>query len=685
VTVFLRVLKPSVEQKPLALRAAIRSVCASAPLSDDVPMFDLSPAAFRTIPGSPFAYWVSDAIASTFSRFGLFESNSRTAKHGAATLDDNRFLRLSFEAPLASRRWVPFAKGGRHSPFYSDIHLVLAWSRDGEEVKSFVEAKVGSASRTIQATEFYFRPGLTWPRRTNGLSFRAMPSGCIFADKGSAAFVVHDRSDDLLSLCAFMNSLPFGYIVAVQLARTELAQSYEVGIVQRTPVPEINADHMHALATAARRAWAIKRMLDSVNEISHAFLLPTGLNERITTLDRDAVSRELEAIQRQIDEIAFSLYGIGSEDRATIESSARRVSSSGAEAADASEQADDEDNEEDSSVGAAADTLMSWIVGVAFGRFDPRLATGERAIPPEPEPFDPLPSRSPGMYPEGEEPADSPDIVVDDEGHPDDLAARAIAVAENVCVDVPENFRAWLAKEFFPLHITMYSKSRRKAPIYWQLATSSASYSVWLYIHAFSKDTLFRVQNDYVAPKLAHEERRLESLTSELRDKTTAAERKELAAQETIVADLRAFLDEVKRVAPLWKPNLDDGVIINFAPLWRLVPQNKSWQKELKSTWDALFEGKYDWAHLAMHLWPERVVPKCAKDRSLAIAHGLEDVFWAEGSDGKWTARKTPARSDDELVRERTSPAVKSGLKSLLEAPAASGTAKKTKKGKANA
>jgi hypothetical protein len=219
----------------------------------------------------------------------------------------------------------------------------------------------------------------------------------------------------------------------------------------------------------------------------------------------------------------------------------------------------------------------------------------------------------------------------------------------------------------------MYSKSRRKAPIYWQLATPSASYSVWLYIHAFSKDTLFRVQNDYVAPKLAHEERRLESLTSELRDGATAAQRKTLAAQEAVVDELRAFLDEVKRVAPLWKPNLDDGVIINFAPLWRLVPQNKSWQKELKATWDALCEGKYDWAHLAMHLWPERVVPKCAKDRSLSIAHGIEDVFWAEGTDGKWAARKTPTKSVDELVKERTSPAVKSALKSLLEAPVPSG------------
>lgn len=279
------------------------------------------------------------------------------------------------------------------------------------------------------------------------------------------------------------------------------------------------------------------------------------------------------------------------------------------------------------------------------------------------------------MYPEGEEPVDRPDILVDDQGHGDDLAARAQAVAERVKVDVPENLRSWLAKDFFPLHIKMYSKSRRKAPIYWQLATASAGYSVWLYIHAFTKDTLFRVQNDYVAPKLAHEERRLEALTAEQRDGATAAERKALAEQQALVEELRAFLAEVKRVAPLWNPDLDDGVIINFAPLWRLVPQHKAWQKELKSTWDALCEGKYDWAHLAMHLWPERVVPKCATDRSLAIAHGLEDVFWEEDAAGKWRVRVQGAgfrvqEVIDGLVRERTSAAVKDALKSLLDAPA---------------
>jgi hypothetical protein len=288
------------------------------------------------------------------------------------------------------------------------------------------------------------------------------------------------------------------------------------------------------------------------------------------------------------------------------------------------------------------------------------------------------------MWPDSEEPADRPEVLVDDEGHADDLVVRVSNAAENIGGEVRHDLRRWLAHEFFPLHIKMYSKSRRKAPIYWQLATLSASYSVWLYIHAFTKDTLFRVQNDYVAPKLAHEERKLESMIRE-RSTATARERKQLAQQELFVDELRGFLDEIKRVAPLWNPDLDDGVIINFAPLWRLVPHHKPWQKELKATWDALCEGEYDWAHLAMHFWPERVVPKCAADRSLAIAHGLEDVFWVAGADGKWKTRKVPTRSVEELVHERTSSAVKAALKNLLEAPSAAGTGRKTKKGKANA
>ena len=78
--------------------------------------------------------------------------------------------------------------------------------------------------------------------------------------------------------------------------------------------------------------------------------------------------------------------------------------------------------------------------------------------------------------------------------------------------------------------------------------------------------------------------------------------------------------------------------------------------------------GDLDWAHLAMHLWPERVVPECAHDCSLAIAHGLEEEFWAEDADGKWASRHVDGATVERLIKERSSAAVKAALADLLAA-----------------
>lgn len=662
-TVFIRLLNASVDEKAATLGAAVDAL-----RRDEAPassphriIFECPPAQFSDVPGSPFAYWVSEMVRSIFGRLDPFESEGRSAAVGLQTSDDFRFVRAGWEvAPDGmGRRWFPFAKGGVFSPFYADVFLCVNWESDGSEVYAFDKA-------FPRNEKVYFRPGLTWPLRTqSGFGIRVMSSDCIFGHKGPAAFVENDSPEQLLALLAITTSAIFCYLVELQMA----FGSYEVGVIQRTRVPELSAADSRALGALARRAWSLKRSLDATNETSHAFLLPSGLNERITGLAGAAVESELAQIQQQIDDRAFELYGIGPEDRAVIESSTRTM----ADSEEGAEEGADEDNEGEVETVDAGETVaaLSWLVGVAFGRFDARLATGERAVPPEPEPFDPLPARSPGMWPEGQAPKDAPDILVDDEGHPSDLAARVKQAAEQVHWQSPEDLHPWLAREFFPLHIKMYSKSRRKAPIYWQLATPSGSYSVWLYLHAFTKDTLFRVQHDYAGPKLLHEEQRLESLRREFGDSPTRSERQRIADQESFVEELRAFLEEIKRVAPLWSPNLDDGVVINFAPLWRLVRHCKSWQKELKVTWDALCAGEYDWAHLAMHLWPERVIPKCAKDRSLAIAHGLEEVFWVENDEEKWVARQTPTRSIEEIVRERTSPAVRAALDSLLQAPVA--------------
>ena len=125
------------------------------------------------------------------------------------------------------------------------------------------------------------------------------------------------------------------------------------------------------------------------------------------------------------------------------------------------------------------------------------------------------------------------------------------------------------------------------------------------------------------------------------------------------------MLAEVKRIAPLWSPDLDDGIVVTMAPLWRLVPQHKAWQKELRAAWEALAEGTYDWAHLAMHLWPERVVPKCLTDRSLAIAHRLEDRLWVQDFDEKWHLRLPLDATIAHVVRQHQSPTLEEAVEAL--------------------
>jgi len=530
-----------------------------------------------------------------------------------------------------------------------------------------------------------------------------------------------DDPKELLALLAVTNSVVFR---SLSTFLTTFG-AYGVGVIQRIPVPGFAPTDREYLARRSRESWEMRREADRTEETSHAFALPALLKEDGDSLSRRVErwhafisdsARELRVRQAEVDKRCFNLYGINDEDRLAITegfvAGAAEAAMDEAPADTATTDDDLSDEGPDSTTaGATALTadLLSWSIGVAVGRFDLRLATGERAFPSEPDPFDPLPVCSPGMLtgpdglpcatPPSGYPIDFPQdgVLLDDSGHPRDLIASARVVfdvvfggdadarwqeAAGILDPTNHDLRPFVARTFFEQHLRRYSKSRRKAPIYWQLATPSASYSVWLYAHRLTPDTFFHVLHDFVAPKLGLEERKLLSLTQECGPNPTASQRKEIAGQEAFVDELRAFRDEVTRVAPLWKPDLDDGVLLTMAPLWRLVPQHRAWQKELKAAWDSLCAGEYDWAHVAMHLWPERVVPKCATDRSLAIAHGLEEVFWEEDTKGKWTAPKTPMKPVATLVAERTSPAVKAALKDLLEAPVPGGAARATGRGK---
>lgn len=588
--------------------------------------YEVTPGAFNAVPGKPFAYWISENVLSNFREMPPLEGGQtgRVAKRGVNSNDDFRFIRCWWEVTQVGERWFTHPKGGAFNKYYGDPHLVLDWFKAGEYLQTERKTDRVYAFAIVPSKELYFQPGLTYSLRTQrGLGMRVMPAQCIFGSKGPGVFVPESIPTELLALLALAASAPFSLFADLQTS----FGSYEVGVIQRIPVANLSKDQRIQLAALARRAWSLKRSLDTVTETSHAFLLPLALRqaqaERLGAFDPPAIEAELARIQAEIDDIAFSLYGFSDADRAAALGGTGGEASDGDAAEDADAEGDEDEAADDT---PSAEALLSWAIGVAFGRFDLRLATGERAAPPEPEPFDPLPAKSPGMLPDGDAPFHAhAGILVDDPGHAHDLVRIAERVLERVDMPVPAELRRWLQKDFFPFHLQRYSKSRRKAPIYWPLSTASGSYTLWLYYPSLTSQSLYTAINDFVEPKLAE----VETEAATLRSKASARSRdeeKRLEALTTLEAELRDLRDQLQAIAPQYQPKHDDGVQITAAPLWPLF-RHKPWQKLLKDTWAKLEKGDYDWAHLAMTYWPERVREKCRHDKSLAIAHGLEDLY----------------------------------------------------------
>jgi hypothetical protein len=657
------------DDKAGALEAAVAAV-RSGVANQRVFVRDQS--AFSATETCPFSYWVPDSLLKARRQESLGDRGFEP-KQGLATKDNFRFLRLHWEvARNDGERWKLYSKGGAYAPLVGTYHLVIDWGRSAHAA---YEQRDGQfcCLLTGQAHRYAFRPAVTYSQRTSRFSARIYPAGGLFDTKGSCVFAPSvlgsdDPNDELLSLCLLLNTslAQFFFDASAGASDEGKARDYSQGMVGALPAPSDVAAAMQPLAAEARSIFAAVTAIQTIDPTSVLFCgVPPKSWWRADAVERHTAAAgdlqdRLESLLAQATQTYASEIGL---DPTAAEFAIETV-----RGMHRSARHDALDVSPDQVRSLVRQSLLLEALGGAVPKEHANEVEACAVELLRPLPWGVL-SRT--VSPKG--------ILVDDPGHPMDLPSAiqsrleelAISESDSRAVLGVDDLRVWCSSSAFAEHIAMFSRSQRNAPIAWQLATPSHAYSVWLYAPALSSDTMYKLQSEFIAKKLTHEERKLESLRAEMGSGGKSSEREKVASQELFVEELHAFLDEAKRVAPLCIPDPDDGVLINFAALWRLVPQNKVWQVELKATWDALSAGAYDWAKLAMHLWPERVVPKCGVDRSLAISHGLEDIFWIEGVDGRWKARSSPLRTVDELVRERSSPAVKAALKSLLEAPTA--------------
>ncbi|EMH6301857.1 TPA: BREX-1 system adenine-specific DNA-methyltransferase PglX [Pseudomonas aeruginosa] len=612
---------------------------------------------FLALPQSKILYAAPERVRELLSSGTYFEPAIGTAREGMKSFDNFRFIRLWWEVEQErigrGKSWERFSKGGDFSYFYLDTHLLLNWANEGAELKEINRSLNGSTAQVRQASDYWYMPGVTYSKRSaKGFSARVLPADTIFTSNGPAVLSTSEFSS--LYLLGWINSRLVRGFIHLQSNFGD----YSTGSLKRLPWVVPGDDVVAQIESASKVAVdASLTFRIGAREISPRFLGPhlceslaaTAIalqnmaSEESRSHDRAiSIASELLSNEYSIDDLSWADELLGEP-----------VDEDGAGDDDAEGESTDH---HDVSIEVVASTILSYAIGCVFGRWDFSEHIS-RTVSKEglsiPDAFAAIPKFAPGQVDIRTEVKRLPNIANE---HPDVVELGGICestsgannrLVERVRLIFDKFFHgqsgAWendlcaslrvqkLAdyiqrpNGFFSKHLAQYSLSGRQAPIYWPLSTASCDYTVWVYYPSLSNQTLYTAVNDFVEPKL----KQVSDDVTALRNKGSARTRddeKQFEALQAFELELIELRDTLLNLAPTYKPNHDDGVQISAAPLWPLF-RHKPWQKVLKDTWVKLEKGDYDWAHLAMNYWPERVREKCKTDKSLAIVHGLEDLY----------------------------------------------------------
>ena len=284
-----------------------------------------------------------------------------------------------------------------------------------------------------------------------------------------------------------------------------------------------------------------------------------------------------------------------------------------------------------------AQEIVQELVGMAFGRWDMRFAQHLKGIPAFGGMFDALPFMPtvslddiPFDYPV-DTPADG--ILSNQTDSRLNLAMKVRDVIHYIWADKSDDIEYELCQligcknlqnyfestsGFFDYHFKRYTKSRRKAPIYWPLSSEDGSLTYWIYYPKLSHNTL-----PSLIIKLREENEKLMSgINTAMVSKEKNLEN-DLRVKQYQVENMMAEINRI--IDSGYEPNHDDGVPVTSCPLVNLI-FHRAWKAECQSNLEELNKGNYDWSHLAMSMYPARVTQKAKKDWCMALTHGLEHL-----------------------------------------------------------
>ena len=540
---------------------------------------------FQKIPGSPVVYWANSKLRQKFADDVTFRQLGK-ALTGLQTGDTSAFLRRWWEveteqvgfrvanrdqAKVSEKIWFPCNKGGAFRKWFGNNEYVVNWGKDGEAIKlrkarDLEAGKITPNNSKCWNQEYYFQPGVGWSLVTSSFSsFRYFPAGTVFDINGPTFFL--NRSSDTNGCLGFLNSEVSEYL-ACMLTPT---MSFAPGIVERFPMPgsaelALSGKFAEECVVLAHTDWD---NFETSWDFRDQPLLRPGLKGatleaswRNWEAQSTAAIRRMQELETENNRLFIAAYGLDGELQPEVPEEQITLARA------------------DARRDMAA--FLSYAVGCMMGRYSPDhpgliLANAGDTLREFLEKVGkPLAELTFAPDEDGIIP------VLDGEWFEDDIVARTrdflratfgeATLRENLRFieeSLGKDLRKYFLTDFYKDHLQTY----KKRPIYWMVQSPKKGFSVLLYLHRYTRDTMNLVLNRYLRDYQVKLRNRLAHLAQEQVVASTAKAKTEARKESEKLTKVLHECEEWERqvLLPLAQQrielDLDDGVKTNYLKL----------------------------------------------------------------------------------------------------------------------
>ncbi|WP_420378795.1 BREX-1 system adenine-specific DNA-methyltransferase PglX [Gilvibacter sp.] len=544
---------------------------------------NISQTNFSKIPGSPIAYWVTEALFEVFQLPKIKEISE--VKHGMSTGKNVAVVRTWSEVSFKDLgigissheednkklfKWFPYNKGGAFRKWFGNHDFVLRYDQFGIDLmKSFGGFRYDGKSH-------YFKEGITWSFISSGsFASRYTPTGFVFDVSGSSLFL-----NDYSNVLGFLNSKISYHILKI----LNPTINFQVGNLKSLPVHNEIFDnnrinYLVELCTkrskldwdARETSWNFEKSRLLIEELDLGSAFETWAKK----VKEDFF--QLHSNEEELNRIFIDIYGLQEEltpevalkditilqeelDRKELE---RLEPTFREQGKDAIELPIDK--------GEVISQFISYAVGLFMGRY--RLdKPGLNIAHPNPTAEELASYKYNGSQVTIDEDAILP-LMGKQCNFPDDVLQQFQQLLDTIwggdtrteninfiqeCLN--KDLGKFLVKDFYKYHCKMY----KKKPIYWLFASPKGAFQVLVYMHRMNAFTVEKIRANYLLEhikNLRSEEAVLMANESSL----STQEAKRLDTLRKQILECEAYDMHLKDVADQQiEFDLDDGVAVNY-------------------------------------------------------------------------------------------------------------------------